>query len=195
MMNRLITLLTFGLLLVGATIAAAQPAAKPPRFSPEMQEFVKSFKPGGQDFTGQAKVLAPEESIQRFVAAEGYAVELVASEPLIRQPIDLKFDARGRMWVVQYLQYPFPAGLTVTSYDQYIRAEFNRVPPPPPRGVRGADVITILEDKDGDGTFETHKTFLDGLNLATSVLPGDGGAWVLNPPYLLLSRQKRRRHP
>jgi mono/diheme cytochrome c family protein len=190
MMNRLITLPAFGLLLVGLTTVVAQPAAQPPRFSPEMQEFVKSFKPGGQDFTGQAKVLAPAESIKRFVAAEGYAVELVASEPLIRQPIDLKFDARGRMWVVQYLQYPFPAGLTVTSYDQYIRAEFNRVPPPPPRGVRGADVITILEDKDGDGTFETHQTFLDGLNLATSVLPGDGGAWVLNPPYLLFYPDK-----
>ena len=108
MMNRLITLPAFGLLLVGLTTVVAQPAAQPPRFSPEMQEFVKSFKPGGQDFTGQAKVLAPAESIKRFVAAEGYAVELVASEPLIRQPIDLKFDARGRMWVVQYLQYPFP---------------------------------------------------------------------------------------
>ena len=93
MMNRLITLPTFGLLLVGLTTVVAQPAAQPPRFSPEMQEFVKSFKPGGQDFTGQAKVLAPAESIKRFVAAEGYAVELVASEPLIRQPIDLKFDA------------------------------------------------------------------------------------------------------
>lgn len=190
MMNRLITFPSFGLLLVGATIGAAQPAAKPQRFSPEMQEFVKSFKPGGQDFTGQAKVLAPEESIKRFVAAEGYAVELVANEPLIRQPIDLKFDARGRMWVVQYLQYPFPAGLTVTSYDQYIRAEFNRVPPPPPRGVRGADLITILEDTAGDGTFANHKTFLSGLNLATSVLPGDGGAWVLNPPYLLFYPDK-----
>ena len=151
---------------------------------------MKSFKPGGQDFTGQAKVLPPAESLQRLVAAEGYAVELIASEPLIRQPIDLKFDARGRMWVVQYLQYPFPAGLTVTSYDQYIRAEFSQVPPPPPRGARGADFITILEDTAGDGKFANHKTFLSGLNLATSVLPGDGGAWVLNPPYLLFYPDK-----
>lgn len=183
------TSLALFFLTVVASVGA-QPAADAPRFTPEVAELVKSYKPGGQDFSGQATVLAPEESLQRLVPAEGYAVELIASEPLIRQPIDLKFDDRGRLWVVQYLQYPFPAGLTVTSYDQYIRAEFNRVPSPPPRGVRGADVITILEDKDGDGKFETHKTFLDGLNLATSVLPGAGGVWVLNPPYLLFYPDK-----
>ena len=165
-------------------------AAETPRFTPEMEEFVKNFKPGGQDFTGQAKVLPPEESRKHLVAADGYAVELIANEPLIRQPIEVKFDERGRMWVVQYLQYPFPAGLTVTSYDQYIRAEFNRVPPPPPRHTRGADIITILEDTDGSGKFATHKTFLEGMNLVTSVLPGDGGVWVLNPPYLLFYPDK-----
>ena len=78
-------------------------------------------------------------------------MELVASEPVIRQPVDLHFDDRGRLWVVQYLQYPFPAGLTITPYDQYLRARYNAVPAAPPNHVRGADKITVLEDKDGDG--------------------------------------------
>ncbi len=177
------------ILLAGAALASAQ-STPPPRFTPEISEFVKNFKPGGQDFTGQAKVLSPAESTQRLVIADGYAAELVASEPVIRQPIDLKFDERGRLWVVQYLQYPFPAGLTVTAYDQYIRAEFNRVSPPPPNHFRGVDRITILEDRDGDGKFESHKTFLDGLNLATSVLPREGGVWVLMSPYLLFYPDK-----
>ncbi|MBI5693137.1 MAG: c-type cytochrome [Verrucomicrobia bacterium] len=173
-------------LLAGQGVCAtATPTADHPRFTPEVAEFVRNFKPGGQDFTGEAKILSPEESVRRLLAAPGYRAELVASEPAIRQPIDLKFDERGRLWVVQYLQYPFPAGLTVTAYDQYIRAEFDRLSPPPPRHFRGADKITILEDRDGDGRFETHKDFLDGLNLATSVLPGDGGVWVLMSPYLL----------
>ena len=178
------------IVVLGSAAVVVMRAAETPRFTPEIAEFVKNFKPGGQDFTGQAKVLPPEESRKQLIAADGYAVELIASEPLIRQPIEVKFDERGRMWVVQYLQYPFPAGLTVTNYDQYIRAEFNRVPPPPPRHTRGADIITILEDTDGSGKFATHKIFLDGLNLVTSVLPGDGGVWVLNPPYLLFYPDK-----
>jgi putative membrane-bound dehydrogenase-like protein len=178
------------LFLSGALAALAQPATEPPRFAPGLEEFVKTFKTAGQDLSGSVKVLPAEESRRRLVVPEGYAVELVASEPVIRQPIDVKFDARGRMWVVQYLQYPFPAGVTITGYDQYIRAEFDRVSPPPPKHFRGADKITILEDRGGDGKFATAKTFLDGLNMATSVLPGDGGVWVLMSPYLLFYPDK-----
>jgi putative membrane-bound dehydrogenase-like protein len=172
-------------LLVLPLAAAVAVAQTPPTFTPEIAEFARSFKTAGQDLRGQVAPLPPAEALQRFAIAEGYALELVASEPAIRQPIDLKFDARGRLWVAQYLQYPYPAGVTITGYDQYIRATFDRVTPPPPRHFRGADKITILEDRDGDGTFETAKTFLDGLNLATSVLPGDGGVWVMMSPYLL----------
>src|SRR5690606_32376924 len=59
------------------------------------------------------------------------------------------------------------------------------LPKPPPDGVRGRDRISIHEDRDGDGTFEHHQVFVDGLNLATSMARGRGGVWVLNPPYLL----------
>ena len=180
------------LLLLLPSVHAGAPAAEPPRFTPELEDFVRNFKPGGQDFAGQARVLPPEESVRRMQVPDGYAAELVASEPAVRQPIDLRFDARGRLWVVQYLQYPFPAGLTVTAYDQYIRAEFDRVPPPPPRHPRGADRISILEDRDGDGRFESVKTFVDGLNLATSVLPDEDGVWILMSPYLLFYPDRNR---
>jgi hypothetical protein len=95
--------------LFAASLLASTPSADHPRFAPEIADFVRNFKAGGQDFTGQATVLPPAESVRRMVLPEGYVVELVASEPTIRQPIDLRFDARGRLWVVEYLQYPFPA--------------------------------------------------------------------------------------
>ena len=63
----------------------------------------------------------------------------------------LKFDRRGRLWVIQYLQYPTPAGLKPVDVDRYLRTKYDRVPDPPPKGPRGADRITILEDTDGDG--------------------------------------------
>src|SRR4051812_43295173 len=48
--------------------------------------------------------LAPAEAVKRFKAPPGLAVDLVASEPVVRQPLYLNFDERGRMWVVQYQQ-------------------------------------------------------------------------------------------
>ena len=65
-----------------------------------------------------------------------------------------------------------------------------QVPPPPPRHVRGKDKITIHEDTDGDGKYDTHKTFVDGLSICTSFARGRGGVFVLNPPYLLFYADK-----
>ena len=77
---------------------------------------------------------SPLEALRRMRVAEGFEVKLVASEPDIRQPVTMSFDERGRIWVVQYLQYPNPAGLKAVSVDQYLRTQYDRVPEPPPRG-------------------------------------------------------------
>lgn len=134
---------------------------------------------------GAAQDLSPEESVRRMKVPEGFEVTLVASEPQIRQPVTMSFDDRGRIWVVQYLQYPTPAGLKPVRVDEYLRTVYDRVPEPPPRGPRGADRITILEDRDGDGLYETAKDFVTGLNLASGLCLGRGGAFVAQPPYLL----------
>ena len=117
--------------------------------------------------------------------AEDLEVDQVLAEPIVAQPVFLNFDHRGRMWVVQYIQYPHPAGLSIVSHDQYWRNVYDKVPPPPPNHFRGKDKITIHEDTDGDGVFDKHKTFLEGMNMVTSLEHGRGGLWVLNPPYLL----------
>ncbi|WP_218281195.1 DUF7133 domain-containing protein [Verrucomicrobium spinosum] len=43
----------------------------------------------------------------------------------------------------------------------------------------------VLEDTNGDGELDSQKTVIEGLNIATSALAGNGGIWVMNPPYLL----------
>ena len=58
-----------------------------------------------------AQGYAPDEAAKRMTVADGLEVSLVASEPLVRQPVCIEFDDRGRLWVMQYLQYPNPAGL------------------------------------------------------------------------------------
>ena len=61
--------------------------------------------------TAEAQGFAPAEAARRMSVADGLEVRLVAAEPMIRQPVAIEFDDRGRLWVIQYLQYPNPAGL------------------------------------------------------------------------------------
>lgn len=133
----------------------------------------------------RAQGYSADEAVQHMNLPQGFEASLVAAEPLVRQPVCIEFDDRGRLWVIQYLQYPNPAGLKRVHVDRYSRTQYDRVPPPPPRGPRGADRITILLDANGDGRIEQAKDFVSGLNLATSLAFGDGGVFVLNVPYLL----------
>ncbi|QDV33778.1 PVC-type heme-binding CxxCH protein [Tautonia plasticadhaerens] len=127
----------------------------------------------------------PGEAVDRMTVADGLSDRLVASEPLIRQPVAIDFDDRGRLWVLQYVQYPNPAGLDRVEVDRYSRTVYDRIPEPPPRGPVGADRLSILEDADGDGRMDTSRDFASGLNLASGFAFGDGGVYVLNAPYLL----------
>ncbi len=127
----------------------------------------------------------PDEARARMVLPEGFRAEVFASEPMIRQPLTVNFDERGRAWVIEYLQYPVPAGLKPVTVDQYLRTEYDRVPDPPPRGPRGVDRVKILEDTDGDGRADRATVFVDGLNLASGLAVGHGGVFVAQAPYLL----------
>jgi putative heme-binding domain-containing protein len=129
--------------------------------------------------------LAPADAARSFKVADDLRFDLVLAEPTVKQPLSLSFDERGRLWVVQYIQYPHPAGLKVVSRDNFWRVVYDKVPPAPPNHVRGKDIISIHEDTKGDGAFDKHTIFLDGMNIVTSVARGRGGVWVLNPPYLL----------
>lgn len=133
----------------------------------------------------QAGGFSPEEAVRRMVVPGGFRVGVFASEPEVRQPVAACFDERGRMWVIEYLQYPNPAGLKAVEVDVYLRTKYDKVPDPPPHGPRGADRIKILEDTDGDGKADKVKVFVEGLNLASAIAVGHGGVFVGQAPYLL----------
>ncbi|MBC8115564.1 MAG: dehydrogenase, partial [Candidatus Saccharimonas sp.] len=132
------------------------------------------------------------EAARRMQVPAGLEVRLVASEPLVRQPVCIEFDDRGRLWAIQYLQYPNPAGLTRTKVDRFSRTEYDRLPEPPPKGPVGADRITILEDTDGDGMADRGRDFVAGLNLTSGLAFGYGGVFVLQTPYLLFYPDRNR---
>jgi putative membrane-bound dehydrogenase-like protein len=133
-----------------------------------------------------------DEATKKMTVADGFAVKLVAAEPLVRKPVAVEFDDRGRLWVIQYLQYPNPAGLERVQVDRYSRTVYDRVPEPPPKGPKGADRITVLSDFDANGRARKAKDFLSDLNLATGIAFGHGGVFVLQAPYLLFYPDRNR---
>ncbi len=150
----------------------------------DVEKVIQNFVGKGQ-ITDDSKPTPPAESLKMFELPEGLKIEQLATEPDIAQPLYMWFDERERLWLLEYRQYPFPAGLKVLRYDQYLRAVFDNVPQPPPNHVPGLDKVTVFEDVDGDGKFDSRKDVITGLNIATSVVTGRKGIWVMNPPYLL----------
>jgi putative heme-binding domain-containing protein len=188
-MKRISPLIASLLSLPAVIFAADAPAPSPsqiltPTGSEQAKKVAETFKGRGvmRDSTPPT---AAKDALKTFKMRDGYAIDLMAAEPDVRQPLYMSWDSRGRMWVMQYLQYQFPAGLKVVSYDQHLRAQFDKVPEPPPKGAKGADTVVVFEDSTGSGSFDRHKVVLDGLNIATAALKGAGGIWVMNAPYLL----------
>lgn len=117
----------------------------------------------GDPITRLQEALSPEESMRQVVLEPGFRLELFAAEPDIVNPIDMAWDERGRLWVVETTDYP---------------NEFE-----PER--RGNDRIRILEDTDGDGRADTFTIFADSLNIPTSLTLSNGGVIVAQAPDML----------
>ncbi|MEX2142169.1 MAG: PVC-type heme-binding CxxCH protein [Pirellulales bacterium] len=116
--------------------------------------------PHGQD-KPPGPALSPEEAIKKMTVPEGFSVELVASEPMIVNPVAMTIDERGRFWITESLEYP------------------RRKP-----GL-GQDRVKVLEDTDGDGRMDKATIFADGLNIPSGIAVGHGGVWVANAPDIL----------
>ncbi len=107
--------------------------------------------------------LTPRESMQYIQAPAEFSVELFASEPDIVKPISFSFDERGRLWVIESVDYP--------------NSEL--------AGAPGNDRIKILEDTDGDGRADKITIFAEHLNIATSLTFANGGVIVTQTPDIL----------
>ena len=143
-----------------------------------------------------------EEAVKQFVLADGLAVDLVLSEPIVRQPLFIDFDERGRMWAVQYIQYPDPAGLEVLTWDKHLRKVFDQVPPPPPfvqtRNIGSSSGRTRSRSTRTPTATEPStptRPSSTSLNMVTSLAHGTDGVWVLHPPYLLFFADAEPRRP
>ena len=87
------------------------------------------------------KPLEPAAALKSFRIHAGFRLEPVAVEPLVTDPVSVCYDADGRLYVVEMRGYPFP----------------EKTP---------SGNVSRLEDRDGDGRFDTRTVFLDGTVVA-----------------------------
>jgi putative heme-binding domain-containing protein len=104
----------------------------------------------------------PARELQSLKVADEFEVNLFASDPLIRKPIQMNWDAEGRLWIS-----------TSTTYPQ--------IKP----GQKAEDRIRVLEDRDGDGRADRASVFAEDLHIPTGLVPGDGGVYVANATEIL----------
>ena len=115
------------------------------------------------------EALSPAEELGKLHVPEGFTINLFASEPMINKPINLAFDAKGRLWVTSNTEYPYPAPKERWTDDKGSSVRDSR------------DAIKILEDTDHDGKADRVSDFISGLNVPIGVLPYGQGciAWSI----------------
>ena len=121
----------------------------------------------------------PAEEQKQFHLPPGFEIQLVASEPEIQKPINLNFDAQGRLWVTGSEQYPWPAsvdaaGTPIPNFNkayQDIASAFAGGKQPPPIATTAKDTIRILSDFDEHGHARKIDVFADGLNIPSGIQP------------------------
>jgi mono/diheme cytochrome c family protein/glucose/arabinose dehydrogenase len=112
----------------------------------------------------EAPVRAAVEALSDFDVEDGFAVEIVATEPDVVDPVALSFDEDGAMWVVEMRDY-----MWTTEGD---------------KSGEPAGRVVVLRDEDGDGSFETSSVFMDGLFLPRAIAAYNGGILLAVPPSL-----------
>ena len=103
------------------------------------------------------EALTPAEQRAQFKSPPGFEIQLVAAEPDIQKPMNLAFDARGRLWVTHSIEYPFAATDPAKSRDG----------------------LTVLSDFAPDGKARGVARFADGLNIPIGVAPLGAGREAL----------------
>ena len=122
----------------------------------------------GSQMPNTSSALSAADSMKTFHMPPGYRVELVASEPMIVDPVVIDFDPDGRMWVVEMLGF-MPDRSGTDSREPIGR-------------------VAVLEDQDDDGRMDRRTTFLDKLILPRALKVLERGVLVGEPPNLWLAR-------
>jgi mono/diheme cytochrome c family protein/glucose/arabinose dehydrogenase len=128
----------------------------------------RPWPPRVEEVPSESPPLSPAEALKTFLLPPGYSVELVASEPLIQDPVAIDWDPHGRLWAVE-----------MSGYMRNISGANARDP---------VGRVIVLQDENGDGRMDKRTVFAEGLVLARAVKVLDRGVLVGEPPNAWLMR-------
>jgi len=129
-----------GLLLLTSTLVQAQ--------SPQL--------------VAETEPLTAVEQLSRFHLPPGFRIELIAAEPACQKPMNIKFDAAGRLWFTQSIEYPWPVEA----------------------GQTGRDTIRVMTDSNDDGVPDAVSVYASGLNIPIGITPVHDGVLGYSIPTL-----------
>lgn len=145
----IVAALVYASLFETTTSLAARQQPGPPQAAQGIDDPANA----GADFSPKPPVVAlsPADEARLFWLPPGYRLEPVLTEPDIEAPAAIAFDGNGRMYVIEIVSYMKDADAT-GQMDPVNR-------------------ISRHEDIDGDGRYERHTVFVDGLVFPRFVLP------------------------
>jgi glucose/arabinose dehydrogenase/mono/diheme cytochrome c family protein len=114
--------------------------------------------------------LSPEQALASFRLPPGFRMELVASEPLVFDPVAMAFGPDGRLWVVE-----------MRAYMQNVEGKGENAP---------IGTVAVLDDTDGDGRMDKRTEFAGGFVLPRAIALVGGGVLVAEPPNLWFLHDK-----
>ncbi len=129
----------------------------------------RQWPPQVQKVSDDSPALSPDEALKTFYMPPGYRLELVASEPLVQDPIVMDWDLQGRIWVVE-----------MPGFVPDLQAAEPFLEP--------VGKIVVLEDTNHDGKMDKRTVFADNLVLARSLKVLDAGVLVAEPPNVWLMK-------
>ena len=129
----------------------------------------RPWPPDVQKVSPESPALSPADALKTFYMPPGYRIELVASEPLIQDPIAIDWDPQGRLWAVE-----------MPGFVPNLQA--------PEPFMEPIGKIVVLEDTNKDGVMDKRTVFADGLVLVRSLKVLDRGVLVGEPPTAWLMR-------
>lgn len=128
--------------------------------------------------------------LKGLIAPRGFKVEIVATEPVVVNPVGMTFDKSGTFYVLEWpvaeKQERKDENITYKDGSSRLNATMKKSRP---------DIVKILSDQNGDGVFESAEIIIDDSELPSSILVHEGWVYLSGRGSVFRYRQSKGNGP